>query len=205
MPSAGAEVRVREPFERESAAADGAIPVPVAVTLSIRTVDTTRGALRGVEVVALDDERDVLAATPLGDFTYADTDPRERRNSTYDDGIFGSATVYRGERDFELTIETPAVPAWLTFRVDAVRFGDDVLAQPSEQVVGRAAASPPPPHLDVRALRLAATPPLPETVEPSHYADEHVNVWRGDVDGGPYLPSDDRRPPTRSPTPTTSD
>lgn len=203
-PSASADVSVREPFERDPAASGEEISVQLAVTLSIRTVDTTDGGLNGVEVVALDDEREVLATKPVGDFSYADADPQARRNSTNDD-VLGSTTVYTGERDFELTIETPTVPAWLTFDVDGVRFGDETLDESAAQVVGRAAAAPPPPHLGVSVLRLQATTPLPSTVEPSHYAPDYVQVWRGDVDDGPYLPSEDRESPTRSPTPPSSD
>lgn len=202
-PSAMAGVRVRESFEREGPSSADQLPVPIDVTLSIRTVDTTDSALRGVEVVALDHERRPLATRTLGEFAYADAAPEQRRTSTYDEGIFDSTTVYRAEWNVAETIETPAVPAWLTFSVDEVRFGDEADAPPAGQVVGRASARPPPPHLDVSPAHLRATPPLPPTVGPDHYQTEQVIVQREDVGDDPYLPAESRLSPTRSPTPTT--
>lgn len=183
-PTTSTGVRVRDTFD-----ADAPVAVPVGLSLAVRNVDSTDAALRGVEVVALDGERKELAATELGEFSYGDADPQQRRTERHDRGIFGSARIYEAEWHIERTIEAPAVPRWLTFRVEEVWFGDDADDGPTQGVVGEAAASQPAPHLELVASRLRAADPLPARVGPDHYESHRWGIQQWDVDGGTYLPT----------------
>lgn len=120
MPRTSATVFVRDPFETASP-----VSVPVTVELLVQHVDSTDVVLRGIEVAALDAERREIAAIDLGNVAFADAPDAQRTVETEDRGLFGSSTVYEATWTLAESLETPAVPAWLTFRVGELWFGDE--------------------------------------------------------------------------------
>lgn len=137
-------VTVREPFDAEPP-----VRVPVTVEAFVQNVDSKDVALRGADLVLCDGSRDPLTRHHLGDFAWREADPERRRSETHDTGWFATATAYSADWRVEHTLEVDEVPAWLTVRVDDVRFGDEDAARGAGTglaPVGKASASQPPPE-----------------------------------------------------------
>lgn len=183
FPGTSLSVSVREPFEP-----DPPVAVPLRVDVSVQNVNSKDVALRGVELGFYDAERERQAGRRLGDFSWRDADPERREVSEYDGGFFTTIRAYSASWTLEPTLDAPEVPAWITFDVEEVWFGDDDAAQASVLPVGRARASQPPPELSATINRFELGPPLPPTVDSDGFSDLRLALGAGVHEDEALLP-----------------
>ena len=188
---------IRERFD-----ASAPVAVPLTVEASVQSVDTKVGALRGVEVVALDAGGSVLATHAFDDLTYRDAPESQRTSRETEVGLGSTVTAYRAEWSFEPTLTTDAVPAALTFSATGLSLGRDdtgtgtAASGTPASLVGPAAASRPPPPLRVGVLRRREGSRSAETVGPDAYVGYRLPPPVTALDGEPLVP------PEPTPTPT---
>lgn len=193
-PSTSVAVEIRDSFDSTSP-----VSVPVAVEVTVRDVDDRDGALQGVDLVAVGTDREPMAVTGLGSFTYADAEASQRRTDTVDEGVLDSTTIYEARWSLDLTIDAPTVPAWLTFRIDdMVVDREEPDPGSSGMLVGTAAARPPPPHVRLTASRLQIDPPLASTIGAPDYDRHRWSVMADDVPGSVLFPPPDGLSRSRS-------
>ncbi|WP_459193786.1 hypothetical protein [Halosimplex sp. J119] len=187
--SADLSLSIREPFD-----AAAPVTVPLAVSARVQSVDTKVAALHGVEVVALDEDRSVMASQTLGDLAWRDAPESQRSSEEHEVGFGSTATAYEAEWSPELTLSTSAVPTALTFALTGVSLGRDDTgggtagSNTPASLVAPAAASQPPPPLEVRARRLRRDGSLSATVGSEAYARREIEPRVRTLDGEPLVP-----------------
>lgn len=185
MPRTSLSVEVRDSFDAASPVA-----VPLSIDVFVQNVDDKRVSLRGVELVALDGNRVEIETRSLGRFARQEAPPANRSTEEYDNGMFGSSTAYRAEWTLDKTVELDQPPAWLSFRVDGLRFGDEDDQQSglSPLLIGRARASQPPADLSVRIAHRLPGRADRARLGPDDYRREHVDVYGSVEPSEIYLP-----------------
>lgn len=163
--TASLAVAVEDSFE-----ATAPFEVEASVDVEVRSVDTEDAGVRGLSLVALDEDRQPLASTSLGDVTYGSAGPGERtaRSPTgdRDEAVYTVATTREG------ALATDRFPAWLSVRADRVWAGEEGAPGSADN---RIPLSAPPPPVEVTSRRYHAGWPPPDAVEPSDYEAE---TWR---------------------------
>lgn len=172
MPYTELSVSVRKSFETKQP-----LSVPLSIEVYGQNVDDTHVALRGVELLLLDDSLNVVAGRELGDFS-RQTAPPANRGREKDDSFLVSSTTYSASWELERDIEMVSIPTWVTFRVGAVEFGDSEDREASSLLIGRARALSPPPDLSVTALRLESDPDGAPSLDPTDYRPERFDAFK---------------------------
>lgn len=154
-------VAIAEPFD-----SSGPVSVPVTVNATMQQSDSTAIGLAGVTLESYGRDFDRLASHDFGELRWETADSTDETD--VDSGLLGSdRTEYTAQWTRKLTLDTGAVPAWITFSIDDYWFKND--ERQAALLVGGARAEPQTEVVTATALRYDGPDPPPETVGSDHY------------------------------------
>lgn len=187
------------PSPTRTEASESPIEVQMAVEVTLQNLGSRGVGLDGVELHALDADREPIGSRWLGVFTYRNADPDRREVEELEESsVCNEVDIYRATHAVDVVLETDGVPDLITVSVQRVWFderaGDHDGEPPSGTMrsgvgVARAMSCFVPPELTVIAQQYDGPRPPSGYVEPSDY--EHVGIpadrfYR--YEGGPVRP-----------------